>query len=318
MKYARIVLLSIMLLLFASQCDRQHSAAYLPPEGKILTFAHQLSYPGTTNQNMPQAFGFAVYASLFQDVSVELTPGNTVKHLRLLLDATGTQLPLILLRLTNTQLAGLPDGEFDQDIQQLAATLKNYGRPVYLAPGFEVNNPMYTLASANYVKSFRYVVEKMRSLQVNNVSYVWCVIGMKPRWEEPITLEECYPGDEYVNWLGLTVHNISPHHYPEDGFFEASIYDEVAAFADAHDLPMMICESSTRSVDKNFALSGDSLWIDWYEPFFAMIEKYDIRALSHIFYDYKDDVILNRWREKMNAPTFIHAQENPAKMLQGK
>jgi len=46
----------------------------------------------------------------------------------------------------------------------------------------------------------------------------------------------------------------------------------------------MICESSTRSVKKNFGFKGDSLWVDWYEPFFDFVKQNDVRAISHYWY----------------------------------
>ncbi len=310
----------LLLTLFPSSCqilqkEKSYGTSLLPPDGRILTFSHQLSFPGYAQQNLPAPFGLAFYTSLFQDVSVELKPGTPIRHLYLLFEHLENRVPLVLLRLTNNQLAGMVNGEYDDDIVQLANTINNYNRPIYLAPGFEVNNPMYQIDPAIYVKGYRYFVEKMHHLGVSHIAYVWNIIGMQPRWADPVRLEACYPGDDYVNWAGLNVQNILPHHYPDDGFFQNSIYSEVAEFAKAHGLPIMICESSTRSVDKNFDLEGDSLWDDWYSPFFKLVKKYNVRAICHIFYSYNDEIILNRWREEMAKNEYMNTRPQPNDIL---
>ena len=112
---SQVVLFLLVFVLLSCTSNQTNSAAppFLPPENQILTFAHQLSYPGYPEHNLPEPFGCTVYASLFQDVSVELTSGHRIRHLRILLDNLGTQVPLVLLRPTNTQLAGIPNGQFD-------------------------------------------------------------------------------------------------------------------------------------------------------------------------------------------------------------
>lgn len=307
MKTIKLFCFFFTLLLLACGTDsRKLGHDYLPPAERCPVFIDQASFPGYWSSDLPEPFGVAFHASLFQDVAVSLASDAKIRNLDSLLTQLNDAVPLILLRLTANQLKALPDGTHDRHIENWARTLKRYRRPVYMAVGFEVNNPIFELDPTVYVNGSRYFIRKLRSNGVKNVAYVWHVIAMKPRWAAAIPLDACYPGDEYINWLGLTVHNILPHHFPEDGFFEGPLYDEAAAFAEAHRLPIMICESSTRSVLKNSGLRGDSLWADWYEPFFAMTEKYHVRAISHILNTYDDEPIMNRWREEMQNARYIH------------
>lgn len=309
-KIAAALLLSSLMLACQDQTPK-FGPPFIPPAGQHLVFVDHLSFPGYSQQNMPRTFGIAFYASLLKNVSFEATPGNRIDHLDTLLAALPKTPVLVMLRFTNSQLKMLPTGDLDEKILQLAQSIKSYQIPVYLAPGFEVNNPRFDLAPERFVNGYRYFVDKMRGHEVTNVTFIWHIIAMKPRWDEAIPLDACYPGDDYVDWLGLSVHNITPNHFPDDSYFASPIYDAVADFARAHDLPVMVCESSTRSVSKNFGFTGDSLWVDWYEPFFNLIRKYDIRAFSHTFYDYDDDLVLKKWRQEIEKGHYILAHPHP-------
>ena len=70
-----------------------------------------------------------------------------------------------------------------------------------------------------------------------------------------------------------------------------------------------------KTVKKKFGLKGDSLWVDWYEPFFNFAKQNDVRAISHIFYTFEDSVILKRWREQLNEQDFILARSQPLDVL---
>lgn len=311
MIYRYILIITVIMLLACQSSDKP----FIPPKNDILTFVHQYDYVDYSQQDLPEPYGIVFYASLYQDVSFPVSKDKKIKNLGELLNAFDDVPLLIMLRLTNHQLKDINQGKVNAELDSLARLLKSYKHDIYLGVGFEVNNPRYMLVSSLYTKAHRYLVERFRQNHVNNVSYVWHVIGMEPRWEEPITLESCYPGDDYVNWVGLSMHNILPHHYPEDTFFKKSTYDNVSAFAAEHDLPIMMCETSTRSVKNNFNYRGDSLWGDWYEPFLDFVKNNDVRAICHIFYSFDDDVVLNRWRKEMQKQQYIHARSEPFKLL---
>ena len=315
MKTLKLLGLCFLLLLSCSADHRKLGRNFLPPADQCLIFFDQASFPGYWSSNLPAPFGVTFHASLYQDVGVSFASETKIRSLDSLLVQLDDAVPLISLRFTANQLKALPDGAHDAYIERWARTLRGYRRPVYMAVGFEVNNPIFELDPTVYVNGSRYFIRRLRALGVKNVAYVWHVIGMKPNWAATIPLAACYPGDEYINWLGLTVHNISPDHFPEDGFFKSPIYDEVAAFAEAHRLPMMILESSTRSVLKNSGLCGDSLWADWYEPFFELTKKYNVRAISHTFYQHTDEPILHRWRLEMQDARYIHQRADAPKIF---
>ncbi len=315
MKQMHNFLICTLSLIVACGTPRKYGKPFLPPAGSRLTFINQQSFPGYAEQELPRPFGLAFYAGLGQEVSVEWRTGARIRSLDSLLEQLDSTAPLILLRLTNNQMIYMPTGKHDERIRALAQTLKKYRQPIYLAPGYEVNNPRFEMDPQAYVQGCRYFVQKLREQRVRNVSFVYHVIAMKPRWDKPIHLNDCYPGDAYVNWLGLSVQNTSPHHFPEDGYFEGPLYDQVATFAHAHNLPIMICESSTRSVAKNYGFTGDSLWADWYQPFFKLLSALNARALSHTFYGYDDEVILSRWREEMSKTCYLHAHPQPHRVL---
>ncbi len=306
------------LIFFIMNCqinkNTSYGQNYRPPKRKQCIFGHQISYSEAIESGIQKPFGLTLYSNINQDVSLDYQ-GKPFWELNTLLKALANEVPLILIRLTNAQIRGIANGHYNANIEALANTLKAYEKPVYLSFGFEINNPIFEMPVQAYVKSYQYFVQKMVVHEVSNVSYVWHVIAMKPRWAEPVLLEDCYPGDDFVNWLGLTIHNIQDHHYPDGTFFEKSDFETVFSFAKKHHLPVMICESSTRSLTKDSTMSADSLWTDWYNPFFEIIDQNDVQVISHIFYNFSDEKVIQMWRDELKKKQYINHQSDPIKFL---
>lgn len=313
-----ICLISCMLIFLMMYCqlhkNTSYGQSYRPRKGQQCVFGHQESYKEAIKNGIQRPFGLTLYANIKQDVSLE-HQDKTFRSLNNLLMALNNEVPMILIRLTHAQMKDIASGQYNHEIEKFANTLKDYGKPVYLSFGFEVNNPIYEMPVQEYVKSYQYFVQKMFVHEVSNVSYVWHVIAMKPRWAEPVLLEDCYPGDDFVNWLGLSIHNIQDHHYPDGTFFEKSDFETVFSFAKKHHLPVMICESSTRSLNKDSTMSADSLWTDWYKPFFKIIDQNDVQVISHIFYNFSDEKVIQMWRDELKKKQYINHQSDPIKFL---
>ncbi|MBN2093482.1 hypothetical protein JW964_27910 [candidate division KSB1 bacterium] len=317
MNYRYYFLFILLFLIGCEKSDKHYKIGqqYLPMTESTIVFGHQLGNPAVYQQHFPAPFGLAFYVSLFQDVDVTLNSAEQFRKLEPLLNKLGDTVPLLMLRLTNNQLIKISEGEYTAEIVKLGETLKSYGKPLFLGVGFEVNNLLFELSTDSYAPAYRNFVDLLKKKGVQNVSFIWHIIGMTPRWVDPVPFQRYYPGDEYVNWLGLSIQNIQPHHFPEDGYYANSNDEEIINFAKQHNLPIIICESSTRSVDKNLNLSGDALWNDWYVPFFDFIKKNNIRAMTHIFYSYEDSLILYRWSEKVRGKDFLNASERTQTMV---
>ncbi|MGI9146986.1 MAG: glycoside hydrolase family 26 protein [Chloroflexota bacterium] len=101
-------------------------------------------------------------------------------------------------------------GQFDTYVDEWARGLKAFGKPVYLRPFHEMNNPAYAWAygqsdntAADEVAAWRYVHDRFAHIGASNVVWVW-----SPNTENTqVALSELYPGDGYVDWLGVDGYN---------------------------------------------------------------------------------------------------------------
>lgn len=184
---------------------------------------------------------------------------------------------------------GMPDGQYEAQLQQLADGLKSLNRPVYLRIGYEFNgvwyDPMYQ--PATYKHAFRRVVDKLRDEDVPAAS-VWCAYpGYSSYYGSWNYLDDYYPGDDYVDWWGLDV--FSP------GDITASTTRSFLSHAEQAEKPVMIGEATPRWVGATDAQD----WNTWFEPFFGMIEEWPgIKAHSYISWD---------WGQSTQWPTWGNA-----------
>lgn len=94
--------------------------------------------------------------------------------------------------------------EWDEYLSDFHNLLSNYKDiPIYLRIGAEFNVWSDKCTPSEYIPVFRIISEKMNDLQ--NVSKVWS-IAHTSSWKTgdwPYTADDFYPGDEYVDWVGV-------------------------------------------------------------------------------------------------------------------
>jgi beta-mannanase len=108
------------------------------------------------------------------------------------------------------RLSAIASGVFDDYIDQWALAIKSFGTAVFLRPFHEMNNPAYPWSvdqsgntASDLVRAWQYVHDRFGRLGVDNVSWVWC-----PNTEnDRISFADLYPGDQYVDWLGVDGYN---------------------------------------------------------------------------------------------------------------
>lgn len=97
-------------------------------------------------------------------------------------------------------------GALDEFIDAYARVFRDHGGPVLLRFAHEMDNPQYPWSAAGgntpeeFVAAWLYVMNRFRNQGATNVSWVWSP------WNES-TLRDYYPGDRYVDFIGLTVLN---------------------------------------------------------------------------------------------------------------
>lgn len=103
-------------------------------------------------------------------------------------------------------------GQYDNYLNNYATSVRNLGFPVRITLAPEMNGDWeqyYIDANGNTAENFksfwRYTVDKFRAQGVNNVSWIW-----SPNVHfsgEPYSYANFYPGDNYVDYVGLQGYN---------------------------------------------------------------------------------------------------------------
>jgi hypothetical protein len=104
-------------------------------------------------------------------------------------------------------LGRIARGDFDVYIDSWATGLAVYGGSVYLRFAHEMNGSWYPWAVGtngntvdDYVTAWRYVHDRFDAAGAENVRWVWSPLATGP---EDGRLTQSYPGDAYVDWVGL-------------------------------------------------------------------------------------------------------------------
>ncbi len=111
-------------------------------------------------------------------------------------------------------------GKFDGYIKEWAEASKAWGYPYFLRFAPEMNGNWYPwseLAAGNkagqYVQAWRHVYDLFTQLGVHNVTWVW---SPNVEYTGSTPLSELYPGNAYVDWLGMDGYNwgnTNGHHW---------------------------------------------------------------------------------------------------------
>jgi hypothetical protein len=100
-------------------------------------------------------------------------------------------------------------GVYDSYVREWARECMRWGRPILLRFGHEMNNPFYpwSFTTGNtpddFKAAWRRVWRIFRDSGCRNVAWVWTPLA-SPRFEV------YYPGEEFVDWVGVTVLNYGP------------------------------------------------------------------------------------------------------------
>ncbi len=223
-------------------------------------------------------------------------------------------------------------GKGDAQLEQFFRAIEEIGRPVFLRIGWEFNNRGHFEPEA-YRNGFRYIVDKMRELKVNNVATLWHasvpdlneLTGMPILSPHPYM--DFYPGDDYVDWWSISSFNSAGFRSP--GSLE--FYQNAAS----RRKPVFIGESAPwfgEAVNGFNFRDPNSLEesLSWFTPFFELFSDYPhIKGMNVIILDWQrwnwiwphitggfNNTRLDLWpelpakyQEFLAEPRFIHADE---------
>ncbi|MCI0512720.1 hypothetical protein L0128_05870 [candidate division KSB1 bacterium] len=340
MKFQQIVIrfIVLMLILGLSHCENKVNAPeekppanitgakFEPPDGKCLFILGQASnqymeaYLNTVRKS-PTPAGFAYYTSL-SNGAVQ----NDMPRYKAFLD----KYPNTVLQLaiwTGERQWGNPGyyldeivaGKYDLNINALAQACKTFGKPIFIRFGYEFDGSHNAYPPNKYIAAYRYFVDKMRALEVKNVAWVWHSWGVGayygrndfPQYYpalpagQVVTQALWYPGDEYVDWLGLSIFGTGWGNLSTN-----SVIQWFISFAATHQKPIMLAESAaiktTNVSDPNWVISDPR----WFEQVFNLCFKNKaVKVFTYINVDWEADNPASTWGDTQiqNASSNVKA-----------
>lgn len=167
------------------------------------------------------------------------------------------------------------EGKYDQYLNHLAESFNEYDFPVL----FRINNEMngawvlYSAFSVGkdadlYIECWRYIYNKFKNHDVDNLIYVWNPNELSfPNYAYNHYLSY-YPGNEYVDIVGLTAYNTGNYYSGETWRKFSEAYDHFYyEYTSRFKHPFMITEFSCSST------GGDKS--RWFDDMFMTINKYE-------------------------------------------
>jgi hypothetical protein len=109
-------------------------------------------------------------------------------------------------------LAAIASGAHDRYLRAWASAASAWGQPLFLRFNWEMNGwwqfPWSARLNGNipaqYVAAWRHVHDIFTAAGASNVTWVWCPNVIN---SETVPLDQLYPGDRYVDWVGLDGYN---------------------------------------------------------------------------------------------------------------
>jgi len=152
-------------------------------------------------------------------------------------------------------------GAHDQVFHMRAQGARDLGVEIYLRWGHEMNGNWYPWAGANngnaagpakYIAAYRHVHDLFVADGATNVVWVWCPLVTDVPAEPWNHWTNYYPGDDYVDWVGLDAYNwgnsSSCCTWQSFGELVTDLYNDYAARK-----PLIVPETASAEVGGNKA-----------------------------------------------------------------
>ncbi|MFY0675136.1 MAG: hypothetical protein JXQ87_17205 [Bacteroidia bacterium] len=254
---------------------------FVPPKGKTLLIMGQTledidDYMGSfADESIPGGWSAYWGVTEFKGITSKHTNPNKSSHNH---QSLVDRFPNTVLQ-SGMWMVGTWDvakktanGTYDDVLKQYFDWAKGINRPIYLRIGYEFDGPHNELEPAEYVAAYKHIVDLANDEGVTNIAFVWHSYIFRPY--QGNALADYYPGDEYVDWVGLSLFGLL---YADADLMNYG--DAVMEFAKTHKKPVMVAEASpTEGIDP----TSNEAWSTWFVNFFSICYEKNIKAISFI------------------------------------
>jgi hypothetical protein len=172
-------------------------------------------------------------------------------------------------------------------VRAIVDALRDSGRPVLLRVGYEFDAEICPGGFGKYpMQAYRDAFKRVRAIvneeHADRIALVWNAWAFQAR--DPgkavgVAPWGWYPGDDAVDWVGLSVFPGYAAGDPTEQY-QADKRRQLSEFAKQHGKPLMIAESTPRA---RFAPQlGEQAWNGWYQGVFDYVQQSDAKAFCYI------------------------------------
>jgi hypothetical protein len=142
---------------------------------------------------------------------------------------------------TDASIPGIITGVYDDYLRSYADEVRNFGHPVVIGFGHEMNANWYSwgyghVPPQTFVAAWRHIVRLFRKQGANNVTWLWTVNQDLPS-TGPIV--SWWPGAEYVTWVG-----IDGYYYRQSDTFASVFGGTIAQVRAFTNKPLLLSETA--------------------------------------------------------------------------
>ncbi|MFY9309043.1 MAG: glycosyl hydrolase [Bacteroidia bacterium] len=175
-------------------------------------------------------------------------------------------------RVKQPNLYSIVEGHFDSFFKQWAHEIKKVNGLVLLRLLHEFNGDWYPWCISKnnndpelLAKAFRHIHTIFTEQQVNNVKYIWCPNSISFPQESWNFIMDAYPGDEYVDFVGLDIYNGAGQEMPVwRSFRKEGIENYFILTEKLPHKPLLVCEVASRERQKKEP-AGSQSKAEWIE-----------------------------------------------------
>ncbi|MDW5562387.1 MAG: glycosyl hydrolase [Methanomassiliicoccus sp.] len=192
----------------------------------------------------------------------------------------------------NYTVKKIASGDQDDFIIEQAMKVKDFGYPVFIRFGAEFNiyqgqtyvgQPqsgtfIFGENPSNFIDAWRHYVTVFREQNVTNAIFVW-----SPNFADfgSHHYSEYYPGDEYVDWVGIDLYQYEPRSDPASMI--RGVYNDYSSRK-----PIAIAEWGANWINQNYSDADRAIFVDKF--FRAVNSMPQIKLVNYWYYqDFKFD-----------------------------
>lgn len=163
-------------------------------------------------------------------------------------------------------LYSIVEGHFDSFFKEWANEIKQVNGIILLRILHEFNGDWYPWCIAKndnnpqlLIKAFQHIHTLFREQQVTNVKFIWCPNSTSFPQEKWNFIMDAYPGDSYVDYIGLDIYNGAGNVIPVwRSFRKEGIENYFIITQQLPHKPLFICETASRERHEKESLSSQN------------------------------------------------------------